>query len=87
MNLEDWILTEPCKPYRICDECGKLMQDGFCDMDGTLHICNDCFPNYMNKTYGKDMWKETEDDGCEGYYEYLENEAWHGTGIFWTEWE
>ena len=23
MNLEDWILTKPCKPYRICDECGK----------------------------------------------------------------
>ena len=87
MDLEDWIYDEPIKPYRVCDRCHKLIKDGFCDMDGGLHICNDCFRTYMNKTYGKDLWRETEDDGCEGYYEYYDADEWHGTGIFWTEWE
>ena len=41
----------------------------------------------MDKKYGKNKWRETDDDGCEGYYEYLENDNWYGTGIFWTEWE
>ena len=87
MDLEDWTLAEPDKPYRVCERCRKLMQDGFCDKEGSLHICNNCFKTYMDKKYGKNKWRETDDDGCEGYYEYLENDNWYGTGIFWTEWE
>jgi len=72
---------------RECEECGKGIREGFTDMDGGLICCKECFNSYMDKTHGKNAWRETEDDGCEGYYQYYESEKWYGTGIFWTEWE
>lgn len=72
---------------RICDKCGRVMNQGFCNIEGDLHICESCFESYMNDTYGIECWRQTENDGCDGFYEYLENKNWYGTGIFWTEWE
>lgn len=72
---------------RICDKCGSVMNQGFCNMEGDLHICESCFESYMNDLYGIGLWRQTENDDCEDFYEYFENENWYGTGIFWTEWE
>lgn len=67
---------------RICDECGFSMNQGFCNIEGDLHICESCFESYMNNLYGKKLWRKTEDDGQEGFYEYYENKNWYGTRIF-----
>jgi len=63
------------------------MKEGYTNMEGDIHVCNSCFSEYMNKRYGKDNWRQTENDGCEGFYQVFDTDKWYGTGIFWTEWE
>ena len=72
--------------FRICDRCGSVMTEGFCDEEAD-HICEECFEDWMHESYPSG-WRAVEDDGCGGYYEWYEprEQEWCGTGIYWTEW-
>ncbi len=87
ISAEIRTFVEDILGLRFCDECNGVIQEGYTNTEGEICICKTCFENYMNATYGQDCWRQTDDDGCDGYYEYLENGTWHGTGLFWTEWE
>ena len=72
---------------RFCEECGKPMDEGFLIDDGSFYSCDDCFEEVMDKYYGKNKWRPTDEEGeWGGYYEYLDKDEWHDTGIFWTQW-
>ena len=72
--------------FRICDRCGSVMTEGFCDEEAD-HICEECFEDWMHESFPAG-WRAVEDDGCGGYYEWYEprEQEWCGTGIYWTEW-
>lgn len=68
---------------RICNHCGKPMIEGMTDLEDFYTHEGKCFVEEMNKRYGEDNWKETEDEGYYGgYYEANGDD----TGIFWTTW-
>lgn len=69
----------------ICDRCGAVMVQGYCD-DNCDHICEECFEPWMDEVC-PGGWRETNDDGCGGYYEEMVGGEWHGTGIYWTQWD
>ena len=70
-----------------CPVCGKPIECECMLDDGTL-VHPDCFHEYMDRTYGKNKWRECENDGLDGYYEFTnDGNAWFGTGIFYTEYE
>lgn len=73
---------------RICDVCNKRIHDGFTNMEGEFCCCDLCFYSFMDKRFGINDWRLTDDDGCDGFYEYKieDSEEWAGTGIFWTQW-
>ena len=73
---------------RFCEECGKPYDRGFMAGDGDWYCCEDCFEDSMNKIYGKDNWRSTDEEGYYGgYYESLQDDgAWEDTGVFYTEW-
>lgn len=72
---------------RFCEECGKPFDAGFIAGDGDWYCCEECFDGAMNTTYGKGKWRPTDDEGeYGGYYEYLDDDEWVDTGIYYTEW-
>lgn len=73
---------------RFCDVCGIPYDMGFMAGDGDWYCCQSCFDKELNDSYGKDGWRESEDEGeYGGYYEYLRPDGeWEDTGIFYTEW-
>ena len=73
---------------RFCDECGIPYDMGFMAGDGEWYCCQSCFEDVLNRDFGKDGWRESEDEGeYGGFYEYLnDNGEWEDTGIFYTEW-
>ncbi len=73
---------------RFCDVCGIPYDMGFIACDGDWYCCQSCFNESMDDAYGKDGWRESEDEGeYGGFYEFLnDNEEWEDTGIFYTEW-
>ena len=86
-NPRGYELDEP----RICDVCGCEMNEGFMDDSGDMHVCEKCFDEYMDETYGKHRWMalgNDEQDEYGGYYIHTADVAggYEGTGIFWTQW-
>ncbi len=81
-------LEEYGTQIRFCDHCGMPIDEGFMIDDGSFYSCEDCFESIMDKYYGKDKWRDTDDEGeWGGYYEWLKNDGtWEDTGIFWTQW-
>ena len=76
---------------RYCTHCGKPVSYGMTDDYGDIWVHEDCFEEYMDKTYGKGNWKPTEDgeeDGNGGFnlVRKDENSEWYGSGIYYTEW-
>ena len=73
---------------RFCDKCGIPYDMGFMAGDGDWYCCQSCFETVMDRDYGKDGWRESEDEGeYGGFYEYLNDDGeWEDTGIFYTEW-
>lgn len=82
------ILEEDHKiAIRFCEECGTPFDAGFMAGDGDWYSCEDCFNDAMDRTYGKGNWRSSEDEGENGgWYEYLDEDKWEDTGIFYTEW-
>lgn len=77
---------------RLCEICGKPVHAGMTDDCGSFYVHEECFKEYMDRIFGEGKWRETEDDGeggfYEAYYESLKGEkTWHGTSIYYTEWE
>jgi len=72
--------------FRICDRCGSVMTEGFCDEEAD-HICEECFEDWMHESFPAG-WRAVEDDGCGGYYEWYDarEQEWQGTGVYWTDW-
>lgn len=52
---EDYLLEHEIDQLRICDECGKLMEEGYCICGGNEHYCSDeCLhKHYSEATYRK----------------------------------
>ena len=73
---------------RFCEICGIPYDMGFVGGDGEWYCCQSCFESAMDKDYGKDGWRGTDDEGeYGGYYEYLRADGeWEDTGIYYTEW-
>lgn len=72
---------------RFCEECGIPFDAGFMAGDGDWYSCEECFDDAMDRTYGKGKWRPSEEEGSDGgWYEYLEEDEWEDTGIFYTEW-
>lgn len=77
---------------RICEHCGRPLnglEGGMTTDDGDFYCHEDCFAEYMDKTYGKHQWMEVNDDGCNGYYMYYDpdKDSTFATGIYYTNWE
>lgn len=72
--------------FRICTGCGKPMVDGMTDLDG-FYTHEECFDGEMDELFPAG-WRQVEDDGCDGYYEWYDprEQTWQGTGIFYTTW-
>ena len=89
-DINGYIVYADESEMTFCDYCGKPVILGMTDDLGDCHVHEECFDNYMNKTYGKGKWKPTEDreeDEYGGYYLFLnDKDEWEGTGIFYTEW-
>ena len=73
---------------RFCEVCGIPYDMGFIACDGDWYCCQSCFEPIMNKDYGEDGWRGTDEEGVYGgYYEYLNaNGEWIDTGVYYTEW-
>ena len=85
--IQDILYEKYKTEIRFCEECGKPYDKGFVAGDGDWYCCEDCFEDAMNKTYGKDKWRGTEEEGCNGgYYESFDGNEWEDTGVFYTEW-
>ena len=89
-NINGYIVYAAEDEMTFCDYCRKPVIFGMTDYFEDCHVHEECFDNYMNKTYGKGKWKPTEngeEDEYGGYYIFLNDKnEWEGTGIFYTEW-
>lgn len=74
----------------FCDYCNKPVLYGMVGNNECCHVHEECFEKYMDKTYGKNKWKPTENGEEEelgSYYLYtIDGNKWYPTGIFYTEW-
>lgn len=82
------ILANHKVEVRFCEECGKPYDAGYIAGDGDWYCCEDCFKGVMDRDYGEEKWRGTDEEGCYGgYYEYLQDDGeWEDTGIYYTEW-
>ena len=74
---------------KFCDLCGEPLYDGMMDPwgSGDRYLHEECFEEYMNRTYGKGRWRSVDDDGEGGFYEAKDdNGNWYGTGAFYSTW-
>lgn len=90
-DINGYIVYAAEDEMTFCDYCRKPVIFGMTDYFEDCHVHEECFDNYMNKTYGKGKWKPTEngeEDEYGGYYLFLNDKnEWEGTGIFYTEWD
>ena len=87
-EIRDILEDEYKIEIRFCDHCGIPIDCGYMIDDGSFYSCEECFEDIMDKYYGKDGWRDTDEEGeWGGYYEWLKSDGtWEDTGIFWTEW-
>lgn len=86
-DVQDVLYDDYNIEIRFCEECGKPFDAGFTAGDGEWYCCEDCFESVMDRDYGKGKWRATEEEGeYGGFYEYLDNNRWEDTAIFYTEW-
>ena len=86
-EIQDILEKNHKTEVRFCEECGKPYDAGFIAGDGDWYCCEDCFDDAMNKCYGEGKWRPTEEEGCYGgFYEYLDEDEWIDTSVYYTEW-
>ena len=76
------------REFRICDCCGAVMTQGYCD-DNCDHICEECFEPWMDESC-PGGWRVNGHAGDRhwdgGYYDERIDAEWVDTGIYWTQW-
>lgn len=84
--VEDFLRMLGCEPIRVCRVCGNTLTDGYTD-EGEFYCCPDHFHEAMQGYFGE-SYREVEDDGCGGYFEFWDEyrESWAPTGVYYTEW-
>lgn len=87
-EIQDILYDKYGAEIRFCEVCGIPYDMGFIAGDGDWYCCQSCFDEVMDKDYGKDKWRGTDEEGeYGGFYEYLNAEGkWVDTGIYYTEW-
>ena len=86
-EIRDILETMHKTEIRFCEECGKPYDKGFIAGDGDWYCCEDCFEDVMNRDYVQGKWRATDEEGhYGGFYEYLDEDEWIDTGIYYTEW-
>lgn len=50
---------------RICNECGKIMKQGYCIDGGVEYYCSD---ECLHKHYTEEEWNEMYEDGGDSYW-------------------
>lgn len=76
--------------FRICDECGCVMTEGFCDEFGD-HVCEGCWDGFVAKHF-PDGFEEVPEDEQEEYDDFYraydkERGEWYVTSWYWTQWD
>lgn len=74
--------------FRVCDECGKPMEDGYYNEDVEFCACSDdCFKKQMDEAYDR-VWRKTEDEREGKYYEAydVDTKTWEDVNAYYTEW-
>jgi hypothetical protein len=76
--------------FRVCDRCGKVMWQGFCDGLGD-HVCEECWDAFTAETF-PDGFRLTPDGECDeddDYYQAYDKDRgeWYMVGWFWTQWD
>ena len=84
--IEDFLRTSGCEPLRICMVCGRPLTQGYTD-EGDFYCCEEHFNDAM-ESYFSENYREVENDGCGGYYEYWDEyrDRYAPTGVYYTEW-
>ena len=86
-EIQDILEKNHKTEIRFCEECGKPYDKGFIAGDGDWYCCEDCFEDVMNRDYGQGKWRATDEEGrYGGFYEYLDEDEWIDTGVYYTEW-
>ena len=76
--------------FRICDVCGCVMTEGFCDEFGD-HVCEGCWDGFTAKHFpdGFEAVPEDEQEEYDDYYRAYDKERgeWYVTSWYYTEWD
>ena len=67
----DELIQKGGEYLRICSECSGIPEHGyFIDQEENIKLCSwECVSNHLNRKFGKDDWKEKEeDDGTPEYW-------------------
>lgn len=63
---EDYLLEHNIDQLRVCDECGNLMEEGFCIHGGEEHYCSE---EYLHKHYSEQEYQAlSADQDSDTYY-------------------
>lgn len=87
-EIQDILYDNYGAEIRFCEVCGIPYDMGFIAGDGDWYCCQNCFDAVMDKDYGEEGWRVTDEEGeYGGYYEYRNADGeWIDTGIYYTEW-
>lgn len=73
---EDYLLAREIDNLRVCDACGKLMEEGLVIHDGEYHICSE---ECLHAAVEQGLMDES-------IYEELSHAEDDDVGSYWTVW-
>lgn len=64
-DRETYLLENEIDQLRICDDCGRILEEGYCINSGEEHYCTTC----LHKHYSEEEYLEmSSSDNAESYY-------------------
>lgn len=76
--------------FRICDECGHVMREGFCDEWGD-HVCEECWDGFIARHFpdGFEAIPDEEQEEYDDFYRAYDKKRgeWYVTSWYWTQWD
>lgn len=64
-DRETYLLENEIDQLRICDDCGKILEEGYCINSGEEHYCTTC----LHKHYSEEEYAQmSAGDEAESYY-------------------
>lgn len=87
-EIQDILYKNYRAEIRFCEVCGIPYDMGFVAGDGEWYCCQNCFGPVMDKDYGEEGWRRSDEEGeYGGYYEHRNADGeWIDTGVYYTEW-